>query len=195
MAENSNVVSSVHDINDNEVIIIDVMLLPPLVDILQAIRNRPKLKYILTLIDNAGGLSHVLRSNNTDTMCFKRNLCVKISEDLNIRMEQALNFNQFTFMALSDNVFDKINQRSTINLSPQNSRAFLRRHMFVGILSKDSLNSDMSLLAQPVDCTDIISILHDQRGYAMVTMGNDETYRISEAIRVKEGMLMVLDSM
>jgi len=194
MVEESHIKFSLYDGNYGEVVIIDNVLTPPLFDMMQVIKYHPKLTHMYTLLTKFGGLKNLLKSNNIDKVCFKQNLCVQMADDMKQRMQQALLFNQFTLMAPSDDVFDKMNKWELLKIhsSAEKRKEFLRQHLYLGVLNKEQLTSEMHLIAQPVDAKDSIAVLHDNDNKeSMATMPNDKTYRLSDSIRVKEGMVIV----
>merc|ERR1711962_345316 len=195
MVEESHIKFSLYDGNYGEVVIIDDVLTPPLVEMMQVIKYHPKLTHMYSLLTKVGGLSDLLKSNNIEKVCFKQNLCVKMAEDMKLRMQQALKFSQSTLMAPSDDVFEKMDKWDLLKIKsiPEKRKEFLRQHIYLGILNKDLLTSEMNLLAQPVDEKDSIAVLHDNNKNTMATMPDDKTYKLTDSIRVKEGMVIVQD--
>jgi len=193
MAEDSHIIFSFSYGKYGEMFIIDNLLTPPLSPMKQVVRNHSKLTTMYSLLQKIGNLSSLLKSSNIEKICFQKDLCVPLDTESKQRIQQALRFNQYTFIAPSDAVFDKIKkQEYSALLSVQEKRIeFLRRHLFLGILNKHSLTTKMNIIAQPIDVNDSVAVVHGNNSATMVTMGDGQTYRLTEAVRVKEGMLIV----
>ena len=193
MAEDSHIKLSFSYGKYGEMFIIDNLLTAPLSPMKQVVKNHSKLTTMYSLLQKIGNLSNLLKSSNIEKVCFQKDLCVPIDTESKQRIQQALRFNQYTFLAPSDAVFKKINkQEYSALLSIQKKRIeFLRSHLFLGILNKHSLTTNMNIIVQPVDVNDSVAVVHGNNSATMVTMGDGQTYRLTEAVRVKEGMLIV----
>ena len=118
-----------------------------------------------------------------------------MSPEMRERIKEALKFKQITLLAPSDQIFESMAKRSLLKLysSVDKLKDFLRKHIYLGVLDKDSVAPDVHMLAQPIESKNSIAVMHAQKGNTMVTNSENETFKLSESIRVKEGMLIVED--
>jgi len=193
--EDSNIKFSLYDGQHGEIVVIDKIITPPLTSLLQTLKSHPQLTHMYNLMNKEGGLDGLLRSNNIERLCFQRNLCVRMSQEMKDRIKEALKFKQITLLVPSDRIFEAMGKWDTLKLysNAEKRREFMRRHIYLGCINKDTLTSEVNLLAQPMESENSIAVLHSHNGVAMVTDAEEKTYKLTESIRVKEGIILVED--
>lgn len=175
--------------------VIDKVIRPPLTGLIQTLKQHPQLTHMYKLMNKVGGLEGLLGSDNVEKLCFKRDLCVRMSQEMKDRMKEALKFKQITLLVPSDRIFEAMGKWDTMKLykNAEKRREFMRRHIYLGCINKDTLTSEVNLLAQPVESQNSVAVLHSHNGVSMVTDAEEKTYKLTESIRVKEGIVLVED--
>jgi len=193
--EDSNIKFSLYDGQHGEIVVIDKVITPPLTSLMQTLKSHPQLTHMYKLMNKVGGLDGLLRSDNVEKLCFKHDLCVRMSQEMRERMKEALKFKQITLLVPSDQIFEAMGKWDTLKLysNAEKRRDFMRRHIYLGCINKDTLTSEVNLLAQPIESQNAVAVLHSHNGVAMVTDAEDKTYKLTESIRVKEGIILVED--
>jgi len=140
-------------------------------------------------------IKNIFETKEVKKVCFNENTCVKLTQSMQDHLKDAVNFNQFTIIVPSNNVFVNMEKTKLTSLMRNHNEqsVYLQDHIFLGSLSH--AGRDHRSIAYSLSPSHTLLTVNVEKKKMFLVHGDEKLYQVKHSIPVAEGVVYVVDEM
>lgn len=190
-ANGIDIVSSLTDGVDHDIMIIDDVITPRDIGVQDFLRGLDDVSIFYSLLKKTP-LASLVKSLKVHKVCFTEDICLPVTRSMDQYLQEVIAFKQFTIVAPTDASFEAMTDTDLeeLNNNVEKRREFLMKHVFIGELG--SANEDTKSIGYSVAPNHSIVTMNKDNQKNVLVDGDNQLFQMVRSHPVNEGFVHIV---